>query len=85
MNKIEIIENLFNYFSEIRYVAIYKEGELVFKQKEQTLDGSSGETDINTIPNKIFEYLSENHLELELEPNEWIESTCIQHRAKCTY
>jgi len=45
MNKENIIKTLFEKFSEIRYVALYLEGELVFKQKERTSDSSSGETD----------------------------------------
>lgn len=45
MNKEQIIQALFRKFSPIRYVALYIQGELIFQQKEQTLDSSSGETD----------------------------------------
>lgn len=45
MDKGKIIESLFNEFSEIRYVALYVENDLVYKQKEETSDSSSGETD----------------------------------------
>ncbi|MCG8573724.1 MAG: hypothetical protein MI810_02475 [Flavobacteriales bacterium] len=45
MNKEKIIESLFGEFSEIRYVAIYIKDKLVYKQKEETSDSSSGETD----------------------------------------
>jgi len=45
MNKEKIIESLFNEFSDIRYVALYIGTELVYKQKDQTFDSSSGETD----------------------------------------
>jgi len=45
MNKEKIIESLFDEFSEIRYLAIYTEDNLVYQQKEGTSDSSSGETD----------------------------------------
>ncbi|MEL6562134.1 MAG: hypothetical protein AAFQ94_28370 [Bacteroidota bacterium] len=45
MNKEKIIGTLFVEFSEIRYVAIYVEDKLMFKQKAQPSDSSSGETD----------------------------------------
>ncbi len=45
MKAIPIIENLFHSFPNIRYVALYWNNELVFKQKEETQDSSSGETD----------------------------------------
>lgn len=45
MNKEKIIESLFGEFSEIRYMAIYIKDKLVYKQKEETSDSSSGETD----------------------------------------
>lgn len=45
MNKEKIINSLFTQFSEIRYVAIYIGEELVYKQREQTADSSSGKTD----------------------------------------
>lgn len=45
MDKKEIIKNLLNSFSGIRYVAIYKDGELDFNQKAVILDNSSTETD----------------------------------------
>ncbi|MEL7269034.1 MAG: hypothetical protein AAGL34_05640 [Bacteroidota bacterium] len=40
-----IIEVLFKEFDEIRYVAIYKNDELVFQQRGETENTSSGETD----------------------------------------
>lgn len=43
--KHKIIEALFSHFTEIRYVAIYTENELVFRQKEKTQDSSSSKTD----------------------------------------
>ncbi len=45
MNKEKIIESLFIKFSEVRYVAVYIENDLIYKQKEETSDSSSGETD----------------------------------------
>jgi len=45
MEKETIIKNLFEFSSDIRYVAIYADSELVFKQREETYDSSSGETD----------------------------------------
>src|SRR5258708_2926202 len=43
--KNQIIENLFNSFIDIRYVAVYIKDELAFKQKQQTSDSSSSDTD----------------------------------------
>jgi len=43
--KNEIIDELFNSFADIRYVAIYTNNELTYKQKQQTLDSSSSDTD----------------------------------------
>ena len=44
-DKNEIIDELFNSFADIRYVAIYTDNELTYKQKQQTLDSSSSDTD----------------------------------------
>jgi len=44
-NKNEIIGELFNSFADIRYVAIYIDNELTYKQKQKTLDNSSLDTD----------------------------------------
>ena len=44
-NKNKIIEDLFFFFIDVRYVAIYTDNELVYKQKQQTLDNSSLDTD----------------------------------------
>ena len=44
-DKNEIIDELFNSFPDIRYVAIYSDNELIYKQKQQTLDSSSSDTD----------------------------------------
>ena len=43
--KNQIIDDLFNSFVDIRYVAVYKDNELIFKQRQQTLDSSSSDTD----------------------------------------
>jgi hypothetical protein len=43
--KNQLIEDLFNLFHEIRYVAVYKDNELIFKQRQSTLDSSSSDTD----------------------------------------
>ncbi len=43
--KNQIINDLFNSFADIRYVAVYKDNELIFKQKQQTDDSSSSDTD----------------------------------------
>ncbi len=43
--KNQIIDELFNFLLEIRYVAIYQNDELVFKQRQQTSDSSSLDTD----------------------------------------
>jgi len=40
-----IIATLFNQFPDIRYLAIYSDKNLVSKQREETIDSSSGETD----------------------------------------
>ena len=45
MNQEKIIASLFNEFSEIRYVALYINDHLVYKQKEETSGSSSAETD----------------------------------------
>ncbi len=45
MNKEKVIETLFDTFSDIRYVAIYLNSDLVFKQRSGTPDTSDGETD----------------------------------------
>ena len=44
-NTNQIIDDLFNFFLEIRYVAIYQNSELTFKQRKQTSDSSSSDTD----------------------------------------
>lgn len=44
-NTNQIIDDLFNFLLEIRYVAIYQNDELTFKQREQTSDSSSSDTD----------------------------------------
>ena len=44
-DKNKIIDDLFTSFLDIRYVAIYTDNELVYKQKQQTLDSSSSDTD----------------------------------------
>jgi hypothetical protein len=44
-DKNKIIDELFTSFIDIRYVAIYTNNELVYKQKQQTLDSSSSDTD----------------------------------------
>ncbi len=43
--KNQIINDLFNSFADIRYVAVYKDNELIFKQRQQTSDSSSSDTD----------------------------------------
>lgn len=45
MNQGLIIETLFEQFIDVRYVALYLDGALVSRQKEITLDSSSGESD----------------------------------------
>lgn len=40
-----IIDHLFNSFNEIRYVAIYAHDELIYRQKQQTSNSSSTDTD----------------------------------------
>lgn len=44
-NTNQIIDDLFNFLLEIRYVAIYQNDELTFKQRKQTSDSSSWDTD----------------------------------------
>lgn len=44
-NKNQIIDSLFEKFESIRYVAIYTTQDLIFKQKNNTTDSSSSETD----------------------------------------
>lgn len=44
-NTNQIIDDLFNFLLEIRYVAIYQNDELTFKQRKQTSDCSSSDTD----------------------------------------
>ncbi|SHG19630.1 hypothetical protein [Flagellimonas flava] len=41
----KIITSLFDEFIEIRYVALYRGDELVYRQRQDTSDSSSGETD----------------------------------------
>jgi hypothetical protein len=43
--KDQIINNLLNSFTDIRYVAVYLKNELTFKQRQQTADSSSSDTD----------------------------------------
>ena len=43
--KEQVIEVLFNFSNEIRYVAIYQQDELVTKQKQQLTDNSSTDSD----------------------------------------
>lgn len=45
MNKENIINALFDEFSEIRYVALYLDEKLIFRQKKSTANSSSGDTD----------------------------------------
>jgi hypothetical protein len=44
-DKNRIIDELFTSFIDIRYVAIYTNNELVYKQKLETSDSSSSDTD----------------------------------------
>jgi hypothetical protein len=44
-DKNKIIDDLFNIFSDIRYIAIYSNNELIYKQKQQISDSSSSDTD----------------------------------------
>jgi hypothetical protein len=44
-NTNQIIDDHFNFLLEIRYVAIYQNDELTFKQRKQTSDSSSSDTD----------------------------------------
>ena len=46
MKKEEIIQELFEFSRDIRYVAIYDEQELLYRQRQSTLtEASSGDTD----------------------------------------
>ena len=46
MNEEAIIQQLFDFSPAIRYVALYRNGHLVYKQREQDLEGASAhETD----------------------------------------
>jgi len=45
LNKSKVIHGLFASFNDIRYVAIYLNHELVYKQKHQTPNSSSSDTD----------------------------------------
>jgi len=42
---LRIIEDLFGSFSEVRYVAVYADGVLTFRQREQIAGSSSADTD----------------------------------------
>lgn len=44
-DKNNIIDFMFNFSEDIRYVALYLNNELTFKQRQQTPDSSSGDTD----------------------------------------
>src|SRR5580765_7303184 len=43
--KNQIINDLFNSYVDVRYVAVYKDNELIFKQRQQTSDSSASDTD----------------------------------------
>ncbi len=45
MNKIGVIERVFKEFEEVRYIAIYKENDLLFKQRDELENNSEVETD----------------------------------------
>jgi hypothetical protein len=45
VEKSEIIHSLFEAFADIRYVAIYKDGQLLAQQRAHLSDNSSSETD----------------------------------------
>ncbi len=45
MDKNKIIERVFKEFEEVRYVAVYKENDLLFKQKGELDNNSEVETD----------------------------------------
>lgn len=45
ISKEKIIDQLFNEFKNIRYAAIYKNNELLFKQKQQVTNSSEATTD----------------------------------------
>ncbi len=45
MNKIGVIERVFKEFEEVRYIAIYKENDLLFKQRDKLENNSEVETD----------------------------------------
>lgn len=44
-NKNQIIDELLNFLLEIGYVAIYQNDKLIFKQRQQTSNSSSSDTD----------------------------------------
>ena len=44
-SKNEIIDDLFNTFSDIRYVAIYTDNEFLYKQKQEITESSSSNSD----------------------------------------
>ena len=41
MDKLSIIQALFKFSEEIRYVAIYKNNELLYRQRDENLEGTS--------------------------------------------
>lgn len=43
--KLSIIESLFDFSSDIRYVALYTDKDLMFRQRQKKPDSSSAETD----------------------------------------
>lgn len=45
MDEENIIQTLFEKFSNVRYVVLYADNNLTYRQREETLDSSSGETD----------------------------------------
>jgi hypothetical protein len=44
--KNQIIDDLFNFSADIRYVAVYKDNELAFKQRTKITNSSSSTTDL---------------------------------------
>lgn len=44
-DKNNIIDDLFDFSDDIRYAALYVNNELTYKQRQQTSDSSSGDTD----------------------------------------
>jgi hypothetical protein len=44
-DKNQIIDDLFNFSADVRYVAVYKDNELVFKQRQHISDSSLSDTD----------------------------------------